>query len=219
MSLIKAFIFDVDGTLLDSVALHIAAWVAAFKAHGYEFSHEEIHRLIGMGSDKMIPAITGLTADSPAVSAITEYKTALYEERYLPTVRPLPGVDQLFPELDRLGMRVAVASSATGEKLERLLRIARCEDHLPVESCTKGRSKPDPDKVLGAARWLELPPQRCVVVGDSPFDTQAAARAGARFVGFLSGGRTASELQPAIATFQDPGDMAENVAMLLHAAA
>ena len=216
---IKAIIFDVDGTLLDSVAAHVCAWLEAFRAHGYDLAWEEVHRLVGMGSDKMIPALTGLAPDSPRVKAIKEHKTSLYEENYLPRVRALPGVELLVAELNRLGMRAAVAASATGDKLEHLLCVAGCEKHLPAESCIEGRSKPDPDKVIGAVDWLGLRPEECVMVGDSPFDAQAARRAGARFVGLLSGGRTSAELQPALAVFDDPADMADKIGALLRAAA
>jgi HAD superfamily hydrolase (TIGR01509 family) len=212
---IKAFIFDIDGTLLDSVEPHINSWIEAFNAHGYRISRGRIHRVVGMGSDKMIPLLTGLAADAPEVGAIKRLKAEIYESRHLYRVRPLPGVSELLQALQQRGIRLAVASSATGEKLDRLLELAECADDLPCESCIDGRSKPDPDKVLGAARWLGLDPADCVVVGDSPFDAQAAAAAGALFIGLRSGGRIDSVLAPALAVFDDPAHLAHNLDPLL----
>jgi phosphoglycolate phosphatase-like HAD superfamily hydrolase len=216
---VKAFILDVDGTLLDSVPSHIDAWAKTFELHGYFVERDTIHRFVGMGSDKMIPRLTGLSSDDPKVKAITAMKTEIYDTQYLPHVRPFPGVQRLIHELDRLGMRVAVAASATGEKLERLLCIAGCENHVPAESCTEGRSKPDPDKVIGAVNWLGFKPEQCIMVGDSPYDAQAAASAGVPFIGLRAGGRRDDELQPALGVFQDPAELADYIATLVQQAA
>jgi phosphoglycolate phosphatase-like HAD superfamily hydrolase len=206
----EAFIFDIDGTLVDSNEAHACAWVEVLGA-----DRETVRPYIGMGSDQLIRALTGLEPGSAASNELRERKAAIFNSTYLPGLRGFPRVPELLQGLRARGMRLAVASSATGEGLATLLRIAGAQDFLPVESSVGGRSKPDPHRILGAARWLGLPPQNCVMVGDSPYDAQAAARADMRFIGLRCGGSHAAALQPSIGVYADPADLLRNIDSLL----
>jgi HAD superfamily hydrolase (TIGR01509 family) len=212
---VRGLIFDVDGVLVDSVDAHIRSWVDAFTQHGFTVQREDVHRLIGAGGGRLIQTLTGVQEGTDKSKEIADTKKALYERLYLPNVKGFSRVPELLRKLKRRGIGLAIASSATGETLARMLRIAECEDQLPVESCCPGPPKPDPRKVLDAARWLGLAPGDCAMVGDSPFDAEAAAAAGARFIGLRCGGRSDDALQPAVAIFDNPEDFERNLGLVL----
>jgi HAD superfamily hydrolase (TIGR01509 family) len=211
MRKIEGFVFDVDGTLVDSNKAHAQAWLEALSAHRYAVTLQQVLRYIGTGGDKLVLALTGNPPDSAKSKALRESKAAIFEYRYLSHLKPFPKVPDLLRQLQKAGMRLAVGSTAKGEGLKKLLRVAQALDFLKVESCGGARSKPDPDTINCAVRWLGVPAAACVMVGDSPFDAQAAAAAGVRFIGVRCGGRNDSELQPAIAVLDDPADLLRNL--------
>ena len=201
-------IFDVDGTLVDSNDAHAAAFVEAFGEFGFGVAFDEVRQRIGEGADRLIPQIIGRHDE-----ALAQRKRAIFMMRYLPTVRAFPGVDLLLEKLRALGLRLAVASSAARDELGALLEVAHVTAYFTqvVDGDHAAGSKPAPDAVLAAVRMLGLAAERCVMVGDTPYDAAAARRAGTAFVGLRCGGWADRDLQPAIGVYQDPADLLEGL--------
>lgn len=207
-------IFDVDGTLLDSNDAHVRSWVEALAEHGYRVDRERVRPLIGMGGDKVLPELTGLAEDSPEGQAISKRRGEIFRTRYLPKIRAFPKVRDLIARLERDGEAIAVASSASEEDLAALLDKAGLR-HLLDDSTSKDdaeRSKPDPDIVQAALHRLDLPPEAVVMVGDTPYDVEAAAFAGVRAIALRSGGCwTDADFAGAAAIYDDPADLLANL--------
>jgi len=197
-------IFDVDGTLVDSNDAHAAAFVEAFAESGLQVAFEEVRRLIGKGSDKLIPRLVGRYD-----RAIAERKKAIFMARHLPGVRAFPAVDLLLARLRTMDFRLAVASSAARDELDALLDVARAKGYFAAvtDADDAERSKPDPDIVLAALDRLGFAAERCVMVGDTPYDAAAARRAGVPFLGVRCGGWADRDLQPAIGVYEDPAEL------------
>jgi HAD superfamily hydrolase (TIGR01509 family) len=206
-------ILDVDGTLVDSNDAHARAWVEALREHGYPADYDRIRRLIGMGGDKLLPAAVGLSPEDPDGKAIAESRGQVFRERELPHVRAFPGSHELLRALEARRFRRAVASSAERDELEALLRIAGA-DGL-VEALTSGddveRSKPDPDALHVALRRLACRPEEAVMIGDTPYDVEAARAAGVDCIGFRCGGWRDEDLAGAIAVYDGPLDLLQRL--------
>lgn len=208
----KAIIFDVDGTLVDSVDLHARAWVEAFAEFGRPQDFDAVRRQIGKGGDQLMPVF--LTAEQ--IDAIGEklqaYRGRIMKERYLPEVKAFPGVRALFERLRSDGRQIALASSAKQDELVTYKRIADITDLVGEETSSDDadKSKPHPDIFQAAiARLKGVEAADMLVVGDTPYDAEAAAKAGLRTVGLRCGGWSAAELTEAgcIATFADPAEL------------
>jgi HAD superfamily hydrolase (TIGR01549 family) len=191
-----AVIFDVDGTLVDSNDAHAQAFAEAL-----DIPFERVRPLIGMGSDKLMPALIGRYDES-----LAERKKQIFKARYLPSLRPFPKVRELLEALKDMKLRLAVASSAGKDELDALLEVAGAKPCLEAQTDADDadKSKPDPDIVQAAVGKLGLPAGRCVMVGDTPYDAQAAARAGVAFIGLRCGGWGERDLCPALAVYDDP---------------
>lgn len=202
-------IFDVDGTLVDSNDAHARAWVDALGEHGHAVAFERVRRLIGMGGDKLLPAAIGVSADSPEGEAIGELRGRIFRERELPRIQAFAGAADLLAALQGRGFRLAVASSAQEDELTPLLRIAGAEGRL--EGRTSGddvdRSKPDPDAVAAALARLRCGPREAVMIGDTPYDVEAARRAGVDAIAFRCGGWGEGDLSGAVAVYDGPLDL------------
>lgn len=209
MASIRGVIFDVDGTLIDSNDAHARAWVDALEEFGHKVHFEEVRRLIGMGGDKLLPKVTGISSDSPEGKRISGRCSEIFMKQLLPELRAFPGTKELLEELHRRGIKIVIASSAQEEKLRELLKLTGADG--VIESATSSsdaeQSKPDPDIVQAALDDLKLPPGEVVMIGDTPYDVEAAARAGLRTIGFRSGGWTDSGLAGAIAVYDGPADL------------
>jgi len=204
----EGVIFDVDGTLVDSNDAHARAFVEAFREFGFEIRFEKLRRLIGMGSDKLIAELIGRDDES-----LAERKKALFRQRHLPALRAFPCVEELLAALRARGLKLAVASSAAGDELDALLERAHAKRYLEArtDAGDAERSKPDPDIMQAALRKLALPAARCVMVGDTPYDAEAAQRAGLAFVGVRCGGWSDADLHPAIGVYRDAADLLRHV--------
>jgi HAD superfamily hydrolase (TIGR01509 family) len=205
----RGVIFDVDGTLVDSNAAHTRAWVEAFAEAGHEVPEARVRRLIGMGGDKIVPEITGLPEGSAQAERIAKRRGEIFRSKYVPTLRPFPSVRDLLLRLRQQGLALAVATSAEKEELGILLRIAGADDLLAAEASSDDaeRSKPDPDIVGAALHRLGVRAGEAVMIGDTPYDLEAAARAGITAIAFRCGGWTDAELAGAAAIYEDAADL------------
>lgn len=206
---VSALIFDVDGTLIDSNDAHAASWVETLGEDGVVVAYEAVRRRIGMGSDKLLPEVAGIDADSDRGKKLTERRAALFREKFFPKLRAFPQTRELFQHLVAQGLRLGIATSARGDELERLLDIARVRD-LIAEHATSDdveRSKPDPDIIEAALAQLGCSPNEALMVGDTPYDIAAATRAGVRTIAFRCGGWQDGDLRGAVAIFDGPAAM------------
>jgi HAD superfamily hydrolase (TIGR01509 family) len=187
----KAAIFDVDGTLVDSVDIHAKAWQLAFQHFGHRFSFEKIRSQIGKGGDQLMPVFLSRDELHEKGDEIEKYRGDLFKKDFMHQVKAFPGVRSLFQRLLDDGWRIALASSAKEDELKKYKELCGITDLLDTETSSDDadRSKPYPDIFLAAMKRLgQVGPADCIVVGDSPYDAEAAGKAGMRSVGFLSGG-------------------------------
>jgi HAD superfamily hydrolase (TIGR01509 family) len=205
-------IFDVDGTLVDSNDAHAHAFVEAFSECGLDIPLRKVRRLIGKGSDKLIPELIGRYDP-----AIAERKKAIFKARYLPGLRAFPKVEALLERLRAMGLKLAVASSAGEDELAALLEVAHASRYFSEETNADDaqHSKPDPDIVQAAVRKLALTPSHCVMIGDTPYDAEAARGAGVAFIGVRCGGWNDADLQPALGVYDDPADLLRAIGDIL----
>jgi len=212
--MVEAIIFDIDGTLLDSVDLHARAWQEAFRHFGREIAFEDVRKQIGKGGDQLLPVFLNKDELQKEGQALSEFRGKLFKEKYLSSVKPFPGVRELFETVKAHGQKTALASSAKPDELDIYKRIAGIEDLVEVgtSSGDAEKSKPHPDIFEAAlARLGHVQPGNVIVVGDSPYDAQAAGKAGVRIVGVLCGGFPGEELTAAgcIALYAGPQDLLE----------
>jgi membrane protein len=200
---LRAALFDVDGTLVDTNDLHTLAWREAFLHFGHDFAPATIREQVGKGGDNLIPTLLpDLPEDEGA--EIDEWRGALFKRDYLPRAVPFPEVRPLFERLVGRGVRIVLASSSSKKEVDYHLGLIGCADLVfavttrdDVES-----SKPCPDIFAAAlGKVAPLGPDEAIVIGDTPWDVKAAARAGLRTIAFLSGGFTERQLRDAGAAF------------------
>ncbi|HZQ51019.1 MAG TPA: HAD family hydrolase [Bryobacteraceae bacterium] len=212
----EAIIFDIDGTLLDSVDLHARAWQDAFRHFGYEIPFSGIRSQIGKGGDQLLPVFLSPADLKEKGKSIQEYRSSLFKERYLSHVKPFPCVRELFKRIKENRQAVALASSAKGDELKQFEKIARIDDLVEVEtsSADANKSKPHPDIFEAALDRLgnHIRRKNVIVVGDSPHDAEAAGRAGLRTVGVRCGGFPEEALREAgcVAIYDSPEDLLRN---------
>ena len=212
--MIRAVVFDVDGTLVDSVDLHAACWQEAFLKFGTEVPFDQVRWQIGKGGDQLMPVFLSPELIRERGQDIESYRAARFREFYLPKVRPFPRVAELFKRLRDDEKLIALASSAQGPELEAYKEMADIENLIDVE-VTKddaARSKPCPDIFEAALEQLDIKNVEAIVVGDAPYDAMAAARAGLRSIGVLSGGFPKETLRAAgcFALYEDAADLLHN---------
>ncbi|HEV2677325.1 MAG TPA: HAD family hydrolase [Aliidongia sp.] len=208
----KAVIFDIDGTLLDSVDLHARAWVEAFRDFGHTVEFQEVRGQIGKGGDQLLPVFLSPAEIGSQGEGLEKHRSAIFKERYLPEVMAFPDVRRLFQRLLEHGMKVALASSAKGDELETYKQIAGIEDLIDAETSSDDadKSKPHPDIFEAAIQRLGAVPRAAIyVVGDTPYDAEAAGKAGLRTIGVTCGGWSEDELKRAgcIEVYADPADL------------
>jgi HAD superfamily hydrolase (TIGR01509 family) len=202
----RAAILDVDGTLVDSNHAHARAWQEAFAEAGLQVPYDPIRRAIGMGGDKLMPLVSGIEEDSPQGRQIADRRAEIFKTRYLPELRPFPGVRDLLERLSESGFVLTVASSATADELGPLLEIAGVSDLISARTSSSDadESKPDPDIVAAALKRSGAPARAAVMLGDTPYDVEAAGRAGVRVVGLECGGWARDSLAGAVEIYRDP---------------
>ena len=206
----RAVLFDVDGTLIDSNDQHARAWVAALAEAGHSVPFERVRPLIGMGGDKVLPALVpGLEEDSPEGKAIGEARKRIFKEHELDTIPPTRGARELLEAVRARGVRVVVATSAQKSEIDGLL--ARGDLGPLVDVAATGDdaedSKPDPDIIGAALKKANVAAADAVMVGDTQYDVEAAHRAGVQCVALLCGGNDPVTLRAADAVYADPAEL------------
>jgi HAD superfamily hydrolase (TIGR01509 family) len=208
----RAVIFDVDGTLVDSNDAHASAWVQAISESGRHVEFSRVRPLIGMGGDKLLPELTGLAIESPEGKAIAARRREIFQRDHLPRLKPTRGAQALLERLRDDRKKLLVASSAEDDEVRQLLAVAGASKL--IESATSSddakRSKPDPDIVGAAIGRSGVPVEQVIMIGDTPYDVEAALRAGIEMIGLRCGGWSDEELTGAMAVYADPADLLEH---------
>jgi len=207
-----AVIFDVDGTLVDSNDAHARAWVQAITESGRHVEFSRVRPLIGMGGDKLLPSVTGLSIESSEGKSIADRRREIFRRDFLPHLQPTRGAQRLLEWLRDDRKTLVVASSAEEDELQDLLRVAGTAKMFEstASSDDAERSKPDPDIVVAAIKQANCPVADIIMVGDTPYDVEAALRAGIEIIGLRSGGWSDAELRGAVAIYDDPADLLEH---------
>jgi HAD superfamily hydrolase (TIGR01509 family) len=210
--MIKAVIFDIDGTLIDSVDLHAEAWVEALKHFGHEIAFQDLRSQIGKGGDQILHGLLPPEVIEQRGEEIKDFRADLFKRHYLDRVRAFPGVRELFERIRAADQRAVLASSGNADEVERYKEIAGIADL--IDSATSSddaeRSKPFPDIFQAALAKLQgLSPDEAVVIGDTPYDAEAARTAKMKSIGVLSGGFAEQALRDAgcIAVYRGPEDL------------
>src|SRR5829696_3910946 len=213
--MIKAVIFDVDGTLVETVDMHALAWQRAFAEYGREFEFQAIRDQIGKGGDQLMPVFLSEAELREFGKKLEKRRGDIYKEDYLKTAKPFPKVRELFELIKADGKKVALGSSAPQDELDFYLELTNIGDL--IEADTSGddaeNSKPEPDIFIAAINKIGKPdPADCIVIGDSPYDAEAAAKGGVSTIGLLSGGFSETSLRDAgcVEIYDDPADLLEN---------
>lgn len=200
-----ALVLDVDGTLLDTVYLHVFAWWEAFEAHGYEVSCLDIHRAIGRGSADLVETLVG-HQDERVVQGHDERWEPLRER-----CRAFHDVEQLIRASAERGLSVVYCTSGSAQDIEAIRRKLGCDDVVAavVSSSDVEKGKPAPDIVTAALDAVQVAPERAVMVGDTVYDVRAATAAGVACIGLLTGGISESELRGAgaAAVYANPSEL------------
>lgn len=212
-SVLTTVLFDVDGTLVDSNDAHALAWVRAFAEHDVDVEFDAVRRLIGMGGDKLMPRVSGIEEDSARGVRIADRRKAIFLDELLPGIQALPEAGRLVQTLKARRLTTVTASSAKGEELTRLLDVAGAREAMDAltSSDDADQSKPDPDIVLAALARAHATPQQAVMIGDTPYDIEAATRAGVPVIAFRSGGWSDADLRGAVAIYDGPADLLANL--------
>jgi phosphoglycolate phosphatase-like HAD superfamily hydrolase len=206
---VTAVLFDVDGTLVDSVDAHARAWVGVFEEFGYEVEYDRVRGMIGMGGDKVLPVAIGVEKDSDEGKRIAERRREIFFERELRTIGPTAGAEALLDALRGGDVRIGFATSAQPDELRPLLEIINADDLLDsaANSGDVSNSKPDPDVIHAALEKNGFTVDETVLIGDTSYDIDAAVKAGVATIALRCGGWRDEDLRGAIAIFDDPADL------------
>jgi HAD superfamily hydrolase (TIGR01549 family) len=219
MATLRAFIFDIDGTLVDSNELHVDSWDRAFRHFGKQFSREQLRAQIGKGSDQYLPEFLSPDEIKRFGKQLDEYRSDIFRKEYLPHVKPFPKVRELFQRIREDDKKIVLASSGKKEDTKYYIDLLKI-DNL-IEGYTSAddadRSKPAPDIFTAALDKLSVKPNEAIAVGDTRFDIEAAAKIGLRTIALSCGGTSPEILREAgaAALYRDPADLLEHYCDLI----
>jgi HAD superfamily hydrolase (TIGR01509 family) len=214
MARIRAVLFDIDGTLLDSNDAHAHAWLDSLRGHGRSVPFELVRSKIGMGGDKLLAAVLGIDDESVEGRTINERRMAILKAHYLPDLGPFHGARVLVDRLRSRGLTCAAVSSASADEIADLLRAAGVADLMDavISSGDADKSKPDPDLVEIALDRVGVTAPEALMIGDTPYDIEAGSRAGVSVVALrCGGGWTDRDLAGAVAIYDDPADLSSQL--------
>ncbi len=209
--MVKAILCDMDGTLLDSNEFHAESWQRCFETFGIHVTVGEVQRQIGKGGDQMLPVFVEKERLKEIEEELKECKKKLFEAEYMARLVPFPKAQELMDALAGAGIRIAMASSAGEKELQTYLEIVGIADLIEKKTSSDDaeESKPEPDIFLAALDKLKLAPEDAIALGDTPWDAQAAARAGVKTIGVECGGWGREDLLKAgcVEVYRDPADL------------
>lgn len=202
-------LLDIDGTLIDSNDANARAWMEALLAHGIEVNYVNLREGVGMGGDNFLPKIAHIESDSPQGKAVGETRGEILKSKYLPTLRAFPQVKELLTRLHEDGLKLVVATSAKPDEADALLYLTGAADLIDTIATTEDAesSKPAPDILQAALKKSGLTSDAVVMLGDTPYDVEAAQKAGVGILGVRCGGWSAPDLKGALAVYNDPADL------------
>jgi HAD superfamily hydrolase (TIGR01549 family) len=208
----RGVLLDIDGTLVDSNDAHAHAWVEALVECRHRTRFAQVRPLIGMGGDKLLPKVAGIDGDSPEGKEVSKLRSKIFLQKYAPELQPCAGAAALLKAWQNAGIHLIVASSAKKDELQVLLRI--CGGEALIDSAVSAddadRSKPSPDILTAALKRIRLPANEVVMLGDTPYDIEAANRAGLRTIALRCGGWRDVDLAGAIEIFDAPRDLLQS---------
>src|SRR5688572_31223251 len=211
LTMVKAAIFDIDGTLVDSVDLHAQAWKEAFKHFGKDIPYQQIRHQIGKGGDQLMPVFFTRDELEEFGDRLEKFRGELFKREFMSRVRPFQNVRELFQRIKSDGKKIALASSAKADELEFYKKITQIEGLVEEEASADDaeKSKPHPDIFRAALDKLGLAASEVIAIGDTPYDAEAAGKLKIRTIGVLCGGFPEEELRSAgcIAIYEDPADL------------
>jgi HAD superfamily hydrolase (TIGR01549 family) len=212
--MMRAAIFDLDGTLVDSNEFHVLAWQETFRHFGKEIPIERLREQVGKGGDQYLPMFLNEAEMREFGEEADKLHGEIFKKKYLPEVKPFPKVRELFERLRDDGKKIALASSGKDTEVrhyEKLLGIERLVD-CRTTSDDVLHSKPSADVFVAALNSLKLPASEAVAIGDTPYDVEAAKKIELRIIGVLCGGFSEDLLREegAAAIFRDPADLLEH---------
>ena len=208
---IEAVLLDMDGTLIDSNALHANAWQAAFAHYGIEVDFDTALHQIGKGGDQLLPVFLSKEQQAEFGEALESYRKELFQREYRSQMTAFPKVRQLVTRMQDAGLRIAIASSSGKEDLQYAKKIAGVDDLIEEETTSEDaeKSKPHPDIFAAALKRLGVDGAKTISLGDTPYDAEASAKVGVRTIGLTSGGWSKEELQRAgcVEVYEDAADL------------
>jgi HAD superfamily hydrolase (TIGR01509 family) len=211
MTQLRGVILDIDGTLIDSNDAHAHSWIQAMAEQGYNVPFDKVRPLIGMGGDKVLPEVTGVSKDSPQGQKMDQRRSEIFQQRYLPKVRAFPHTRELLQRMHDQGLKLIVATSSKQEELNKLLNIIGPNvSKLFTQETTSSdapQSKPDPEVMDVALQKSGSRPDEVIMIGDTAFDIEAATKAGIKTIALRCGGWSDPDLKGAIAIYDDPADL------------
>jgi HAD superfamily hydrolase (TIGR01549 family) len=214
-NMIEAFIFDVDGTLIDSNDFHAEAWQKAFEKYDKKIPFDKLRPQIGKGADTLLPEFLTEKEIEEFGDEIAEIRSKILKNDYRARIKAFPKVRELFEKIKAGGGRIALASSANEDEVEAYKKIADITDLIEKSTSADDaeKSKPEPDIFRAALKLLGNPaPETVLVVGDTPYDAEAAAKAKLKIVGVLCGNFAEKDLREkgCVEIYRDPVDLLAN---------
>ncbi|NEQ32525.1 MAG: HAD family hydrolase [Leptolyngbya sp. SIO4C5] len=205
-------IFDIDGTLVDSVNFHAKAWVEGFRKFGHTVEFAVIKQRIGKGSGYILEEFLTVAENQQYGAELNDYRQQYFHEQFLPQIQPFPQVRALFERLRQDEVQIVLATSAEQETANHYRELLGVKDLLDGMTCADDVENAKPEADIFQAALSKVPPvapAAVVVVGDSPYDAEAAQKLSLPTIGLLSGGFSAEQLQEAgsVAIYKDPADL------------
>ena len=212
---LRGCLLDVDGTLIDSNDAHARSWVDVLQENDFDVTYAQIRALIGMGGDKLVRAATGLDVERGRGKELAARRMERFRRHYLPSLYPTPGAHDLVMRMKADNLRLVIATSAREQELNELLEQAGLSELIRRRTTSDDAEdpKPDPDIVHAALRRGDLAAEATVMLGDTPYDVEAAARASVRTIALRCGGWWADDaLGGAVAIYDDPAELVHGYA-------
>ena len=211
--MVEALLCDIDGTLVESNWLHAESWQRSFAEIGIALELDTVRRQIGKGGDELIPMFVSWWRRKAVEEPLKAYRKFLFESEYLAKVQPLPKAKEFLERVKAAGIRPALATSASTKDLETYKKIVGMEELIEEQSSADdaAKAKPHPDIFQSTLKKLNLPCEKVLALGDTPYDAEAAGTAGISTIGVESGGWSRSDLLEAgcIEVYKDVAELLE----------